>query len=99
VDPEVYCSLAISCDADPQAVLDRVSCEWGRIGGNRLWVKEISSFTTRTGFGIYFLRNDGDFDTIRAEVTKLLEEAQAMAKAEAGEEYIYGDRAVPHMGI
>jgi hypothetical protein len=45
VDPEVYCSLAISCDVNPQVVLDRVSCEWGRIGGNRLWVKEISSFT------------------------------------------------------
>jgi hypothetical protein len=27
--PEVYFTFAISCDMDPQRIVDRVSCEWG----------------------------------------------------------------------
>lgn len=63
------------------------------------WRDDSPSFTTRTAFGIYLLRNDGDFDTIRAEARKILEEAQAVAEVDAGEDYIYTGREVPHMGI
>ena len=39
VDPEVYFSLVISCDEDPEEVLSRVQQEWRKNGGNRLGVK------------------------------------------------------------
>lgn len=47
VDPEVYFQCCISCDMDADFILERVSFEWARLGGNRLSVKEIASFATK----------------------------------------------------
>jgi hypothetical protein len=46
LDPEVYFQICVSCDVDPAFILERVSFEWSRLGGNQLSVKEISSFAT-----------------------------------------------------
>jgi hypothetical protein len=32
-NPEVYFSMAISCDKDPAKIIRRISHEWGKMGG------------------------------------------------------------------
>jgi hypothetical protein len=97
--PEVYFTFALSCDMDPQKIVDRVSCEWGRIGGVRLWIKDISSFMTKTAFCLYHVRNDATADTIVAELQRLLDRAKDSASAREGVKYAYYFAEIPDMGI
>lgn len=97
VSPEVYFTLALSSDVDPMKIVDRISCEWGKIGGIRLYVKEISSFNTNTAFCLYHVRNDGTKQTIEEEVKKMLDVAQSYAiQKDVGFEYRLED--IPDIG-
>ena len=37
-DPEVHLALSFSCDKEPRKLLDAVSAEWGKLGGNKLFL-------------------------------------------------------------
>ena len=76
VDPEVYFQCCISCDMEPELILERVSFEWARLGGNRLTVKELSSFATKAAVCLYNVRNDPNHSAMIPELRKLLEEAR-----------------------
>ena len=82
VDPEVYFQFCVSCDVDPTFILERVSFEWSRLGGNRMNVKEISSFATRAAVTIYRVRNDPNYSVLIPEIIRMLEEARDKANAE-----------------
>jgi hypothetical protein len=82
VDPEVYFQCCISCDVDPEFLLERVSFEWARIGGNRLNEKEISSFATKPAVCLYHVRNDPNHAVVIPELTRMLEEVRDRANEE-----------------
>ena len=79
---EVYFQFCVSCDVDPTLILERVSFEWSRMGGNRLKVKEIPSFATKAAVTFYRVRNDPNFSVLIPELTRMLEEARDKANAE-----------------
>ena len=47
-DPEVNFSIVFSSDETPEDVVDRISCEWGRLNGKKMWLKAINSFKRET---------------------------------------------------
>jgi len=79
VDPEVYFQCCISCDVDPEVILERVSFEWARIGGNRLEVKQISSFFTKPAVTLFHVRSNASFSTLVPELRRMLEETRDKA--------------------
>ena len=97
LNPEVYFTFAISSDVDPLKIVDRISCEWGRIGGRRLYVKEISSFNTQTAFCLYHVRKDCTKATMEAELKKVLDEAQDYG-IQQDDEFQYGLEDIPDLG-
>ena len=98
LDPEVYFTFGFSSDVDPLKIIDRISCEWGRIGGRRLMVKEISSFNTKTSFCLYHVRKDGTPATIEAELKKVLDEAQSYA-IQQDDNFLFGLEDIPDLGL
>jgi len=82
VDPEVYFQCCISCEVDPEVLLERVSFDWARIGGNRLSEKEISSFATKPAVCLYSVRNDPNHAVLIPELRRMLEEARDRASEE-----------------
>ena len=57
--PEVYFSFAMSCDFEPEDLLNRISFEWGEIKVRRLQIKELPSFLSETPFAINKIYNQG----------------------------------------
>lgn len=76
VDPEVYFQCCISCDMEADFILERVSFEWARLGGNRLSVKEIAAFATKAAVCLYNVRNDPNHAVMIPEMRRMLEEAR-----------------------
>ena len=98
--PEIYFTLSFSSDKDPHKILDRVAGEWGKIGGKKLFLKNISSFNTRTAVNIFHLRNDNDAETIKEEFRLILEEAKEIAEVEDAENAMeYFMREIPDLSI
>jgi len=82
IDPEVYFQFGVSCDVDPTLILERVSFEWARLGGNRMSVKEIPSFATKAVVTLYRVRNDPNYSVLIPELTRMLEAARDKATEE-----------------
>jgi hypothetical protein len=100
VMPEVYFTISFSCDKDPQKVLDRIAGEWGKLGGKKLYIKEVASFATQTVVNIFHLRNDNTLETIMAEFRSILQEAKAIAETEDPENAgHYSWMGVPDLGL
>eukprot|EP00956_Cyclotella_meneghiniana_P025889 scaffold54940_cov39-Cyclotella_meneghiniana.AAC.1 len=98
--PEVYFTLSFSCDKDPYKIMDRVAGEWGKVGGKKLYVKKIQSFTTVSVVNIFHIRTDNNFETILAEFKRALEEAKDYAESkslEGSDIYILED--IPEMNM
>ena len=96
IDPEVWTQLCISCDEDPEELLSRCSFEWKKIGGNRLQVKEIAAFATRSAATFYYVRSDANLGGMKHETTRLLLEAR-----EKGTEKVQGfyPRTLPDFAL
>jgi hypothetical protein len=80
--PEIYFMLCFSCDKDPDVILERVSGEWGKAGGKKLYLKDIPSFDTKTAVTAFRLRWDNIDATALAEMNAILEEAKDVAVRE-----------------
>lgn len=91
IDPEVYFQCCISCDEEPEVILERVSFEWARIGGNRLEVKQIASFFTKPAVTLFHVRSNASFTTLVPEIRRMLEETRDKALEEVDDFYGVGD--------
>lgn len=85
VKPEIYFTIAFSSDKDPCKILERIGREWAKVGRNKLWLKEISSFSTKTAFTLFHVRNNNSYDTIILELKRILEEEKELAEVESDE--------------
>jgi hypothetical protein len=91
IDPEVYFQCCISSDEEPEVILERVSFEWAKIGGNRLEVKQISSFFTKPAVTLFHMRINASFATLMPELRRMLEETRYKALEEVEEFFGVGD--------
>ena len=97
-DPEVYVAIAFSSDEKPEDVVERISCEWGRLNGKKMWLKAIKSFKTETPIAIYHMLNSAHNSTIITELTNILREAKDR-ESEADPFYIWEDSEIPEMAL
>jgi hypothetical protein len=80
--PEVYFTLCFSSDKEPEKIVERVAGEWGKAGGKKLYLKEISSFDTKTVATIFHLRHDNTAATVHSEFLRALDESKDIAENE-----------------
>ena len=97
-DPEVYFAVAFSSDVKPEDVVERISCEWGRLNGKKMWLKAIKSFQTETPIALYHLLNTGHQDTILLELKGILEDARDR-EVEADMFYQWAGHDIPDLGM
>ena len=97
-DPEVYFAVAFSSDVKPEDVVERISCEWGRLNGKKMWLKAIKSFQTETPIALYHLLNTGHQDTILSELKGILEDARDR-EVEADMFYQWAGHDIPDLGM
>ena len=57
--PEVYFSFSMSCNIEPEDLLNRISFEWGEMKGRRLQIKDLPSFLSEIPFALYKIYNQG----------------------------------------
>ena len=102
-DPMLFFTFCFSSDKDPEDVLDRLSAEWGRMGGKKLEVKGLKSFATETTHVIYCLHNQGHEKTIIDELTSILTTVRDVTEAEGmlnlEDDGFDGSRPVPAMAL
>ena len=58
-NPTVYFSFPISCDKDPEDLGERMSNEWIHLRGEKLLLKELTSFMMEMLVAVYVLWNNG----------------------------------------
>ena len=83
-DPEVYFTFCVSCDDEPEEIVERVRHEWRRKGGNKLEVSELRCLETAA---------------IRAEAIRLMKLAARQEKDTDMEVDIGGDKSVPDISL
>ena len=97
-DPEVYLAFSFSCDKDPRKLLDAVSAEWGKLGGNKMFLKNVAAYTTVTPIVIFHMINSASPKTILAELNMILEKIHDIADNDDFG-YEYRGRELPFMAI
>ena len=97
-NPEVNFSIAFSSDEKPEDVVDRISCEWGRLNGKRMWLKTINSFTTETPVAIYHMLNTAHGATILKELNDILTDAKDR-ETEKDMFYKWGLEDIPQLAL
>jgi len=96
-NPMIWFCFAASFDVGAQYLVDRMTHEWGRLGGWRLQVKSVYSFKTVTPIMCIKLWTETDYDTLIAEFKAILQETWDVERANLTQ---YGDKlALPEMGI
>jgi hypothetical protein len=75
-------TFVISCDEDPEDILDMVRQEWMKQGGKWLGVKALSTHNAKSAVVFYKFRNDGDMPTIELELERILTMARDAEAAE-----------------
>lgn len=71
-DPVVWFCFAASFDLEAAYIIQRISFEWGNVGGSRLQVKAVYSFESATPIICFKLWIDTDQETLIAEFKKIL---------------------------
>ena len=74
--PKVYFSFAMTCDIDPEDLLNRISFEWGGMKGRRLQIKDLPSFLSETSFALYKIYNQGHWPSIIRELNTIMGKAR-----------------------
>ena len=62
--PEAYFSFAMSCDIEPEELLNRISFGWGEMKGRSLQIKDLPDFLSETPFALYKIYNQGHWPSI-----------------------------------
>ena len=74
-DPEVYFTYGVSCDVEPEEIVEMVRQEWRRRGGNKLEVSELRCLETAPAMVLFNISNEGNLHVIRAEALRLMKQA------------------------
>ena len=77
--PEVYFSFAMSCDIEPEDLLNRIIFERGEMKGRRIQIKDLLYFLSETPFALYKIYNQGYWPSIIRELTTILGKARDAA--------------------
>ena len=71
-DPEVCFTFCVSCDDEPEEIVERVRHEWRRRGGNKLEASELRCLETAPAMVLFNISNEGNLHAIRAEALRLM---------------------------
>ena len=94
---ELYFSFAISCDIEPEDLLNRIRFEWGKMKGQRLQIKDLLSFASETPLLLYKLYNQGHWKSIIRELTMIMEKARNTTSRDDNLEEKHEARLIPPM--
>ena len=72
---QAYGCISISCDKDPELLVNQISYEWARFG-NQLKIKELQATVTVTPFQIYYVYSLTHRQTLIDEQRDILKAAQ-----------------------
>jgi len=78
-DPAVYFSMIVSTEVRPQELIDRVSHEWARSGGNRLQIKDLQTIESMTVVSIFRVSTLTPKAVLLSELRTILLQAQQRA--------------------
>ena len=81
-DPTVYFSMVVSTAVRPQELLDRITHEWARTGGNRLQIKDLQTIESETVVTFFRVSTLTPKAVILAELRMILLQAQKRASAD-----------------
>ena len=86
----------MSCNEEPEEIVDRAGHEWKRKGGNKLEVSELRCLETAPTMVLFNIYNEGNLNGIRAEAVRLMKMAASHEKVvemdiDAGEEVLVPD--------
>ena len=95
--PEVYFSFGMSCDIEPEDLLNRISFEWGGMKGRRLQIKDLPYLLLETPFALYKIYNQGYWSSIIRELTTILGKARDASRKDENLEEEYEARHIPPM--
>ena len=95
-DPEVYFAFYISCDKDPDTILQRVCPEWRRQDGTSLELKELGCFNAETALVLYFVHNKCNEQAIILEPSKITELARNEEREE-DKDFPFSNKNIPLM--
>ena len=93
--PEAYFTFCLSCDDDPQTILQRP--EWRRQGSNQMELTELSCFNEETPLVLYFVHNKCNEQSIVSELSKILEQARNEEKENNRYVGVYKQQCSPNV--
>ncbi len=73
---QAYGVISISCDKDPELLINQISYDWARFG-NYLKIKELQAIETSTPYAFYFVYALTHRKTLIDEQNDIFKEAQA----------------------
>ena len=95
--PKVYFSFAMSCDIEPEELLNRISFEWGGMKGRRLQIRDLLYFLSETPFALYKIYNQGHWPSIIRKLTTIMGKARDAVTKDNNLEEEYETRPIPPM--
>ena len=99
-DPVVIFSLCFSTDKDPEDIIAAVGAEWHKVGGTKMYRKQLASFKEVTPIVILCLLNSSNRLTIIEEFTNILKEAQERRNLDEMEEMDgFRDMEIPKFSL
>ena len=97
--PEVYFCFAISCNIEPEDLLNRIIFEWGEMKGRRLQIKDFLYFLSETPFTLYKMYNQGHWLSTIRELTTIMGKARYKARKDNNLEEEYEYRPIPQINF
>ena len=97
MDPQVWFSFAFSSDMVPKELLDRVSCEWGKAGGQKFYIKVFSTFETENAVMAIKTHTRTSFPTLLEEFKRMFQEAKQYIKDNTEGEWYEFDSPIPQV--
>jgi hypothetical protein len=103
IDPQVYFDFAFSTDVTPLDLIQSIDCEWGKMGGQRFYLKAFNTFDTDTAVMAIKVLNNAEPSTITAEFLRMFQEAKDTINAgEASlgnSPWVDHNRPLPQLGV
>jgi hypothetical protein len=97
-NPVVFFSMAIATDNEPEELVNRISMEWSKAGGQRLSIKNLQSFKSETIIALFNVYTATKKDTLLSKLNKILTLALAEIQEDDSDEFL-GVFKVPKMDL
>ena len=95
--PKVHFIFTMSCDIEPEYLLNMISFEQSKMKGRRLQIKDLPYFLSETPSTLYNIYNQGHWPSIIRELTMILGKARGTARKDDNLEEEYESRPIPPM--